>query len=68
MKTYLLIKHRAMKTYWGSGDISPRILNFGTRWRSVVSFTPRPLYFQRKIPRYSFDRRLDVVAKRKKSH
>jgi hypothetical protein len=23
----------AMKTYWGSGDIAPRILDFGTRWR-----------------------------------
>jgi hypothetical protein len=23
----------AMKMYWGSGDISPRILNLGARWR-----------------------------------
>jgi hypothetical protein len=33
-----------MKTYWGSGGIAPRILDFGTRWRLVVSFAPRPLY------------------------
>jgi hypothetical protein len=28
----------------GSGDIAPRILNLGTRWRWVVSFTHRPSY------------------------
>jgi hypothetical protein len=28
-----LTKHHAMKTYWGSGDIAPRILDLGTRWR-----------------------------------
>jgi hypothetical protein len=28
-----LTKHHAMKTYWGSGDTAPRILDFGTRWR-----------------------------------
>jgi hypothetical protein len=27
-----LTKHHAMKTYWGSGGIAPRI-NIGTRWR-----------------------------------
>jgi hypothetical protein len=32
-----------MKTHW-SGGIAPRILNLGTRWRWVVSLTPRPLY------------------------
>jgi hypothetical protein len=30
-----------MKTYWGIGDITPRNLNLDTRWRWVVSFTPR---------------------------
>jgi hypothetical protein len=35
-----------MKAYCGSGGIATRILDFGTRWRSVVSsrlgsFTPR---------------------------
>jgi hypothetical protein len=28
-----LTKHHTMKTYWGSGGIAPRILDFGTRWR-----------------------------------
>jgi hypothetical protein len=47
-----------MKTYWGNGGIAPRILDFGTRWRWVVSFTPRPLYPKVKSPRYPLDRRL----------
>jgi hypothetical protein len=38
-----LTKHHAIKTYWGSGVIASRILNLGTKWRLVVSFTPRPL-------------------------
>jgi hypothetical protein len=28
-----LTKHHAMKAYWGSGGIAPRILDLGTRWR-----------------------------------
>jgi hypothetical protein len=28
-----LTKHHAMKTYWESGGIAPRILDHGTRWR-----------------------------------
>jgi hypothetical protein len=28
-----LTKRHAMKTYWGSGSIAPRILDLGTRWR-----------------------------------
>jgi len=40
-----------------SGGIAPRVLDFGTRWRWVVSFTPRPLYL-RECLRYSLDRRL----------
>jgi hypothetical protein len=39
-----LTKHHAVKTYWGSGGLAPRILDLGTRWRLVVSFTRRPLY------------------------
>jgi hypothetical protein len=35
-----------MKAYCRSGDTDPRILNLGTRWRWVVSFTLRPLYLQ----------------------
>jgi hypothetical protein len=47
-----------MKTYWDSEGIALRILDLGTRWRWVVSFTPRPLYPQGKSPRYPLDRRL----------
>jgi hypothetical protein len=36
----------------GSGGIAPRILNLGTRWRWVVSFTTRPL--SPKFPWYIF--------------
>jgi len=32
----------------GSGDIAPRILNLGARWRWLVSFTPQPLYPREK--------------------
>jgi hypothetical protein len=32
----------AMKAYWGSEGIAPQF-DLGTRWRWVVSFTPRPL-------------------------
>jgi hypothetical protein len=53
-----LTKHHTVKTYWGSGGIARRILHFGTRLRWVVSFTPRPLYLQRKSPWYPLDRRL----------
>jgi hypothetical protein len=41
-----------------SGGMAPRILDVGTRWRLLNSFTPRPLYFQGKTPRYPLDRRL----------
>jgi hypothetical protein len=34
------------------------ILDLGTRWGRVVSFTPRPLYPRGKSPRYPSDRRL----------
>jgi hypothetical protein len=53
-----LTKHHAMKTYWGSGGLTSHILDLGTRWRWVVSFTPRPLYPQGKSPWYPLDRRL----------
>jgi hypothetical protein len=61
-----------MKTYCGSGDIAPRILDLGTRRRRVVSFTPRPLYPQGKSPWYHWiggwvgpRAFLDTVVKRK---
>jgi hypothetical protein len=67
-----LSEPHAMKTYWKSGSKAPRILELDTRWSWVVSFTPQPLYPQRKSPSYPFDRRLvgsctglDAVVKRK---
>jgi hypothetical protein len=45
-----LTKHHSVKTYWGSGGIAPRILNFGTSWKWVVSFTHRLLYSREKTP------------------
>jgi hypothetical protein len=47
-----------MKAYRGSGGRAPCIVDLGTRWREVVSFTPLPLYPQGKSPWYQFDRRL----------
>jgi hypothetical protein len=41
-----LNEHHAMKAYWGSWVMAPRILDLGARWRWVVSFTSRPLYPQ----------------------
>jgi len=59
VKFYLCsTKHHAMKTYWEVEVIFPRIINLGTRWRWVVSFTTRPLYSRSKSPRYALDRRL----------
>jgi hypothetical protein len=47
-----------------SGGIAPRILDLGTRWRWVVSFTPRPLYSRGKSPCYPLDRRLGGLQSR----
>jgi len=57
-------KHHAMKGHWGSGSIAPRFLDLGTRWRWMVSFTPRPFYPQRKSPWYPLDRRLGGAQNR----
>ena len=32
------------------GDIAPPILNFGTRFRTVMRFTVRPLYARNRAP------------------
>jgi hypothetical protein len=58
VKSLCLTKHHAMKTYCGSGGIALHILDFGTRWRWVVSFTPRPLNRQGRSPRYPLDWKL----------
>jgi hypothetical protein len=43
----------------GSGGVSSFIINLGTRWRWVDSFTPRSLYSQGKTPRYPLFRRME---------
>jgi hypothetical protein len=56
---FFLAVHHAMEAYWGRWCISPCILDLRTRWRWVVSFTPRSLYPQWKSPWHLFYRRLD---------
>jgi hypothetical protein len=48
-----------MKANWGSAGIAPLALWPCSRWRWAVSFTPQPLYLQRKSPWYPLDRRPD---------
>jgi hypothetical protein len=48
MKTESLLKSHATNTYGGIRGIAPRILNRDTKWRRVVTFTPRPLCPQGK--------------------
>jgi hypothetical protein len=55
---FLLTEYHAMRAYWESRGISPRILDHGTRWRWVVSFTPWPLYPQGNNPWHLLGRRL----------
>jgi hypothetical protein len=38
-----LTKHHAMKAYWGSGGIVPRILDLGTTWMSGQLHAPAAL-------------------------
>jgi hypothetical protein len=47
-----------MKAYWGVEVLFHSFFDLGTRWRWMVSFTPRPLYLQGRSPRYPLDRRL----------
>jgi len=67
VKSLDLTKNHAMKTYWVSRGIASHILNLGTRWTWVVSFTLWPLY-----PQHPLDRRcagpragLDTVARKR---
>jgi hypothetical protein len=53
-----------MKTYGGGGCIDPSILDLGTSWRLVVSFTSWLLYPRENSPRYALDRRLGVPQSR----
>jgi hypothetical protein len=50
MFSLCLTKYRVMKTYWGTGAVAPRVLDFGNSWRLVVSFKPRLLYPLGKTP------------------
>lgn len=68
-----LINHQAMKAYKG-WKRAPFILNFGTKWRFVVSLTSRSLYPRMQIPRYPQHRRVGgpwgsvwMLARREKS-
>jgi hypothetical protein len=56
-KVVPVLKHHAMKTYWG-GETVPRILDLGTRRRQAVSFMSQVYYTQGKSPWYPLDRRL----------
>jgi len=64
VKLSLLTEHHAMKAYWWSGRITPRILDLGTSWRTVVSFTAWPLYPWGKNPRYPLGTRLGGLQSR----
>jgi len=44
-----------MKWYWRSGGTAPHILNSGTRWRWVVSCTPRQLCPRNNSPWYPLE-------------
>jgi hypothetical protein len=67
IKTILyLTKYHDMKTLQGSGCIDPHILNLGTRWRSVASFKPRPLYPREKGSQSSVNRKLGEQQSRSK--
>jgi hypothetical protein len=53
----------AMKAYRGSRDITPFILNVGSRWRYTISLTTRPLFLGRKSSSFTLSRRLGVLEK-----
>jgi hypothetical protein len=63
VRFFLVLKHHTMHTYGGRGSTAPHILNLGTRWKRVVSFTPRPV-FRKKRTRYPLDRRLGGLQSR----
>jgi hypothetical protein len=60
----LLTEHHTMKACRWSGSTAPCILDHGTRWRSVVSFTIRPLCPKGKMPCYPMHRRLGGLQSR----
>jgi hypothetical protein len=64
---FFLTERHAMKAYWESGGIAPRILDLGTRRIWVVSFTSRPLNPQEKSPCHPLDRTLGGYQSRSDS-
>jgi hypothetical protein len=58
VKLYLYFTEHHATKYWDCVGIAPRILDLGTRWSWVVSFTPRPLHFEGKSHWYPLGRRL----------
>ena len=40
----------AMKAYSANRGTAPLTLNFGTRWKCLVNFTPWPLYPRESAP------------------
>jgi hypothetical protein len=64
VKSPCVTKHHVIEMYWGNGGIAPRILDLGTRWRWVVSYTPLPLYSQGQSPLYPLVRRLGGPQRR----
>jgi hypothetical protein len=59
--TNYTLRHQGV---WGSGSTYPRTLVFGTSWRWMVSFTPRPLYRRGNSPRNPLNRRLGGLQSR----
>jgi hypothetical protein len=45
-----LTEYHAMKAYWDVEIQLHAFFNLGTRWRQVVSFTPRPPYPRKRAP------------------
>jgi len=48
----------------GSRSIDPHILNLGTRWEWVVSFTCRPLYASQNFPQYPLHSKIGGFSSR----
>jgi hypothetical protein len=58
---WILDIYYTIKMYKGIGGITPRIPNIGSRWRWMVSYTPRSLYHRVKSPRHTLDRKLEYI-------
>jgi len=54
-----VVSVHVVKAHGRSRSIAPLILNLGTRWRRIVSHTPRPIYSQSGLNILSTDRQTD---------